>query len=93
MPKFDDRQDRANEMFNQVPEYIRSDLVEAAVWARKTLTDHEGSGHDLQITGDSSQGLSCSFAKPSWSGDHSGAYMDTASEAIVIAVCEYLCGM
>lgn len=35
----------------------------------------------------------CSFAKPEWSGDHSGRGMDHGAEAIVMAVCEYIAGL
>ena len=80
-----------NQMYSAVAEHVRFDLVEAAVWARDTLRDHEGSGHDIQLSSDR-DGLVCSFAKPEWAGDHCGPAMESASEAIVMAVCSYLCG-
>lgn len=85
---------RAKTMFDQLPEHIRSDMIEAAIWARDTLRDHEGAGHHFELTPDGvNEGtMSCSFAKPQWAGDHSGSYMPTAAEAIAISVCEYLCG-
>jgi hypothetical protein len=86
--------ERAQIMFNELPEHLRTDLVEAAIWARDTLRDKEGAGHHFELSPDGVNGgtMSCSFAKPEWPGDHSGAYMPTAAEAITIAVCEYLCG-
>jgi hypothetical protein len=77
-------------LFDQVPQYIREDLVEAANWARKTLTEKEGSGHQICVTAGTKGGVVCSFAKSSWAGDHSGSETDEAAEAIVISVCEYL---
>jgi hypothetical protein len=34
----------------------------------------------------------CSFAKPSWKGDHCGRGMEHGAQAMVMAVCEYLNG-
>lgn len=82
---------RTKAMYDALPQHLKDDLVDACVWARQTLMEKEGSGHDFQISG-GDEGLCCSFAKPEWSGDHSGPYMSTASEAIVAAVCSYLCG-
>lgn len=78
--------------YKAVPEYIREDMVEAAIWARDTLMRHEGAGHHFELTAEADGLLCCSFAKAEWSGDHAGEPMPTASEAIVRAVCEYLCG-
>ena len=79
-------------MYDGVPEYIREDVVEAGIWARETLTNKEGSGHAIYIFGTKDGMVECSFAKPSWPGDHCGSPMESGSEAIVMAVCEYLCG-
>ena len=80
------------DMYNEVYEGVRFDLVEAAMWARDTLMRHEGAGHDFHISANRDRMLCCSFAKPQWSGDHHGPYMESASEAIVAAVCGYLNG-
>jgi hypothetical protein len=80
-------------MVEGLDEEIRTDLVEAVNWARETLTNHEGRGHFIVLAADSEPGmLHCSFAKPSWSADHCGEPREEAPEAIVRAVCEYLCG-
>ncbi len=82
---------QARKRFAKAPEHIREDIVEAAIWARDTLRDHEGAGHIIQVS--ESKGLVvCSFCKPQWNADHCGETMETGSEAIVMAVCEYLSG-
>lgn len=78
--------------YDAVPEYIRDDIVEASVWARKKLTQHDGAGHQIYVTADTKGLVVCSFAKPSWPRDHCGRGMDHGAEAIVMAVCEYLNG-
>jgi hypothetical protein len=84
---------RIKTMYDAVDDDIKENLVDAAIWARKTLTDHEGKGHILEITDASSRGfVVCSFMKPEWAGDHCGQPMETGSQAIVRAVCEYMCG-
>ncbi len=77
--------------YDAVPEDIREDIVEAANWAKKTLTDHEGRGHQIFVTA-SGECVVCSFAKPSWPGDHCGPPMEHGAQAIVMAVCSYLNG-
>lgn len=80
-------------MFQALPEYIREcDLGTAMDWARKTLTNHEGSGHDFYLHSDEPGLFCCSFAKPEWAGDHCGDQYQDAGQAIVMAVCEYLSG-
>jgi hypothetical protein len=83
------------DMYEAVPDYIKDDIGEAITWAKKTLTDHEGSGHQFYVHGShKNPGLVvCSFAKPQWSGDHCSREMEHGAEAIVMAVCEYLNGM
>lgn len=84
---------RIQAAYQAVPEEIRDDICQASAWARKALTDHEGAGHDIYVTSAGSNGLVvCSFAKPSWAGDHCGRGMEHGAEAIVMAVCEYLNG-
>lgn len=75
-----------------VSENIREDICEATKWARETLTNHEGSGHQFYVTAEVNGLVVCSFAKPSWAGDHCGRGMEHGAQAVVMAVCEYLNG-
>jgi hypothetical protein len=84
-------------MYAAVDEEIREDLGAALDWARTTLTNHEGAGHIFNVLpyltlNRKFKGLSCEFSKPEWSGSHASRPMATASEAMVMAVCEYLNG-
>lgn len=84
------RPTKAEAMYAAVDEHIREDLGAALDWARKTLTDHEGGGHEFQVHPDRGDALcNCTFSKPAWAGEHSGSCMGLASEAVVMAVCEY----
>lgn len=83
---------RITERYDAVPAYVKEDIVEACVWARDVLTRHEGGGHQFQIVADHDGSFCCAFAKPSWGGEHPGGWMPTVEEAIVMSVCEYLCG-
>ena len=83
---------RIAEMYEAVPDWVREDLFAAMEWAKKTLTDHEGTGHHFNLVADADRTMVCCFAKPQWNADHCGDPMDSGSEAIVRAVCEYLCG-
>ena len=85
--------ERAKHAYEQLPRRLKEDFIEAGIWARDTLTKHEGSGHQFEISAGVDGSFSCSFAKPAWSGDHSGDYMRTVAEAICIAVCEYMNGV
>ena len=80
------------EKYDSVPHSIKYSLLNAIIWADVELTDFEGGGHDFQLDGRDGQ-LCCCFAKPEWKADHCGEYMDTASEAVAMAVCEYLSGV
>lgn len=71
-------------------EDVKHNLFLAVKWARKTLRDLEGKGHEINVVADRDGMVVCSFAKPEWPGDHSGSPMPTASEAVCMAVCEYL---
>lgn len=82
----------ATAMYEAVPEEVRENIGLAHAWALDTLMRHEGAGHLISVTGSREGGVICSFAKPEWSGDHSGSAMYEAAEAIVMSVCEYLCG-
>ena len=78
--------------YEAVDETIKEDIYEAITWAREKLTNLEGSGHLFEIVSQGDGMVVCAFAKPSWSGDHCSRAMDTGSQAIVMAVCEYLNG-
>jgi len=91
--KMDSRYKQAKEMYDGLPTHIKEDVVDAGLWARDTLMREEGEGHIINVTANDKRECSCSFAKPEWGGDHSGPYMELASEAIVMAVCTYLNGM
>lgn len=84
--------DKADAMYQGVDDAIKEDLFLALEWARKTLTNHEGAGHIINITAHE-DGVSCNFMKPEWAGDHSGRGMYSGSEAVVISVCDYLSGL
>lgn len=88
-----EREIKAFSTYKSISEFIREDIVEASAWARKTLTDFEGSGHEIFVTAAKDGLVQCSFAKPSWAGDHSGRPMEHGAQAIVMAVCEYLEGL
>lgn len=84
----------AKKAFDDVPECVRMDLFEALTWAKQTLTNHEGAGHSFELAYDTkTDGFIACFAKPRWNADHASQPMDTAQEAIVMAVCEYLSGV
>lgn len=78
--------------YAEVPEYVREDICEATKWAIETLTDMEGSGHEIFVTACGDGFVCCSFAKPEWAGDHCGRGMEHGAQAIVMSVCEYVCG-
>ncbi len=75
-----------------VPEYIREDIGQAVRWARAQLTILEGVGHEIYITATGDGLVCCSFAKADWPGDHCGRGMEHGAQAVVMAVCEYMCG-
>ena len=84
----------AKAMYEAVPEETREDLALSLEWAKKTLTEKEGAGHIFQIIPDMGDALcSCEFSKPEWAGSHVGSCMPYGSEAIVMAVCEYMVGL
>jgi len=89
------QEERVQARYEAVNIYTRDDVLEALLWAREILTQKEGAGHEFNVCshcGDCHQ-VVCSFAKPEWGGDHGGRPMDTGSEAVVMAVCEYMEGM
>lgn len=90
----EEQEARIQSMYLKVDEEIREDIGLAYSWAKEQLRDLEGSGHLIYVHGHESKvGLVvCSFSKPSWAGDHCSRGMNTGSEAIVMAVCEYLNG-
>ena len=81
-----------DETYAIVSDQIKDNLIEAMRWAEITLTNYEGNGHNINVTGNLDGQVCCCFDKSNWSADHCGEYMDTASEAVVVAVCEYLIG-
>lgn len=96
-PALEILENRIQAKYNSVDRYIKEDVGEAIKWAKETLTKHEGDGHSFYISSrqfkDSGHwGVCCSFAKPEWGGDHCSRAMQEGSEAVVMAVCEYLCG-
>ena len=79
--------------YQAVPDHVRDDILEALLWAKAKLTEHEGAGHQIYISAVHNKNLvCCSFAKPEWPGDHCGRGMPHGAEAVVMAVCEYLSG-
>ncbi len=84
---------KARAMYDEVDVYTREDLGKALDWARDKLMRKEGEGHVFQVTTSFHRGeVVCTFSKPEWGGEHSGTSMDMASEAVILATCEYLVG-
>jgi len=79
-------------MYERVPFEVKEDLALALAWATEQLTAKEGAGWQFQIHPNCDSLCSCTFSKLEWSGEHYGSDMATGSEAIVMAVCEYLTG-
>ena len=72
------------------PDDVRGNVFQAWRWAKARLTWLEGRGHDIQLGRAFRQdGFVCSFAKPSWAGDHCGPIAKTGADAIVDSVLEY----
>ena len=82
---------KAELLYHTIPDYIKEDLFEAMSWAKTTLTELEGDGHHFDVFAQEGE-VGCCFAKPEWGGDHCGRPMESAAEAVVMAVCEYLSG-
>ncbi len=94
MTRDNSRKKAAREMYKKVPDSAKlGDLFDALSWARDTLRDKEGLGHQFHIHATINEMFQCSFAKPEWGGDHCSDEYPEAEEAIIMAVCEYLCGM
>lgn len=87
----DIRYANALKMYEGIDSHLKEDVIDALLWARETLRDHEGSGHYFEFSNKNGR-VRCSFAKPEWHGDHCGKAMDSSAEAVVMAVCEYLSG-
>jgi len=81
------------EMYDRVGEDTREDLGRALQWASNTLLLREGGGHVFQVHPGPDRDVMCTFSKPSWGGEHSSRPMDLGSEAVVMAVCEYINGL
>lgn len=83
----------AQAMYAAVNDYTKEDLALAIDWARNSLLKAEGEGHIFNVTANKEGKVQCCFSKPEWAGEHSSSYMESGSEAVVMAVCEYLCGL
>lgn len=73
----------------KLPTSITEHVLVARRWAKDRLMRREGEGHYIAINRKKDGRFVCSFAKPSWPGDHCGEPMDTGAKAIVISVLEY----
>lgn len=83
--------DNALKMYAGIHQNIKDDIGLAIRWAEGALRSHEGDGHIFQICASHVQGqVMCTLSKPSWAGEHFSEPMPSGSEAIVMAVCEYL---
>jgi len=87
------REEKTLQSYENVPDYIKEDVVEAGIWARNYMMRKEGEGHQFFVTANKDGTVCCSFAKPEWAGDHSSRGMAHGAEAIVMAVCEYINGL
>jgi hypothetical protein len=76
---------------------IKNSSLKAYRWAKNRLMRLEGTGHEIHIHKETDESnpdpgsprITCSFAKPSWSGDHCGRRQATGALAIITAVLEY----
>lgn len=77
--------------YARVPSAVKANVFAAKRWAQGRLMRLEGEGHYIAVSRASSRDsrIVCSFAKPSWAGDHCGSPCLTGAEAIVRAVIEY----
>ena len=75
-----------------VPLEAMLSCLKAHRWAKKVLTEKEGSGHQFSLYRTKKGLIGCSFAKAEWAGDHSGGDSHYGSLAIVKSVIEYLEG-
>lgn len=83
----------AQALYEAVPESAQWDLFDALLWARNTLAAKEGAGHVFEVSPTRDGAVVCTFSKLEWAGEHSSQPMETGSEAVVMAVCEYLSGV
>lgn len=105
----DGRRAMAQAQFDKVRARVKEDVREAMAWFDEQMQEigiptlggdrvslRLGIAYDLTKPGSGAKAkaqIDCEFACPSWSGSHVGQPMDTASEAIVMAVCEYRAGL
>ena len=82
--------DLTNKNYDLVPDYLTENLHLAMEWAIQKLNSHGGEGWNINVVGNDMGKVCCCFDKSEWKADFCGEYMDTASEAVVIAVCEFL---
>lgn len=78
--------------FKALPAHLKDDIVEAALWARTVLDSCDAPGHRFQLHPAGDARVTCSINHPEWSRDHVGAAMATGSEALLMAVCDYVYG-
>ena len=74
------QEERIQQDYKNVPQYIKDDIGEAIAWAKNILTKEEGDGHMFYVYAEKNR-VACSFAKPEWSGDHCGRSMQHGAEA------------
>ena len=86
------REERILIAYDEISSDVKENLEEALSWAKQKLKENEGGGHIFQVLAEKKELVCCTFSKPSWAGEHCSRGMDSASEAIVMAVCEYLNG-
>jgi hypothetical protein len=86
------KEQRIQNAYAAVPEFVRDDICEAAQWARDTLTGLEGDGHIFYVYAKSDGTVYCSLSKVTWAADFVGRGMAHGAQAMVMAVCEYLNG-
>lgn len=90
--------ERIQAAYAAVHDYHKHTLTGAIDWAHEKLFEaqdtSDNENYELQVIAAPEQNLlACTISKPSWAGDHCGGRgMPTGSEAIVMAVCEYLNG-
>lgn len=99
------QEEMVQQSYAAAPDDLKRDVRKAIRWAKDYLCKIEGSGHFFHLSHErvydktvnpwvltDTGMIQCSFAKPSWAGDHCSRGMPTGAEAVVMAVCEYLNG-
>lgn len=89
---FSEKEKAAKKMYDSLDDLIKEDIQEAIRWAKETLANLDGFGHQFYVTSCKGNLVCCSFSKAEWPSDYCGRGMHHAAEAIAMAVCEYVCG-